>query len=120
MISVAEIEAITGPVRIAESPGRDAHASPGMHPRHYSPRTPLLLVRAGDPAPAGHGAWLRLGREMPTEPHAYAALLYDTLHGLDSQGLDWIAVERPPDTPEWGGVLDRLTRARRRPVSPGS
>ena len=35
----------------------------------------------------------------------------ETLHRLDGEGLDWIAVERPPDTPEWAGVLDRLRRA---------
>jgi L-threonylcarbamoyladenylate synthase len=51
---------------------------------------------------------------MPAEPAAYAAMLYAALHRLDARGLDWIAVERPPDTPEWAGVLDRLTRAANR------
>jgi hypothetical protein len=37
--------------------------------------------------------------------------LYETLHRLDAQHLTGIAVERPPDTPEWAGVLDRLRRA---------
>jgi len=46
-----------------------------------------------------------------TAVRAYAAALYETLHRLDRQGFDWIAVERPPDTPEWAGVLDRLQRA---------
>jgi L-threonylcarbamoyladenylate synthase len=48
---------------------------------------------------------------MPSDPASYAALLYDTLHRLDTQGFDWIAVEPPPDTPEWAGVIDRLRRA---------
>ncbi|MGA7237034.1 MAG: hypothetical protein WBY44_15210 [Bryobacteraceae bacterium] len=30
---------------------------------------------------------------------------------MDQQGLGWIAVERPPATPDWAGVLDRLRRA---------
>jgi L-threonylcarbamoyladenylate synthase len=114
VISLPEIESLIGPVRIAEDSGLDSHASPGMHPRHYSPRTPLLLLATGDMEPAGRGAWLRLGREMPTEPRAYAARLYDALHRLDAAGLDWIAVERPPDAPEWAGVLDRLQRAANR------
>jgi hypothetical protein len=38
-------------------------------------------------------------------------MLYETLHRLDTQGLAWIAVERPPDAPEWAGVIDRLQRA---------
>jgi len=48
---------------------------------------------------------------MPSDPLAYAAALYDTLHRLDQEHLDWIAVEKPPETPEWAGVLDRLRRA---------
>ncbi len=111
VIPLPEIEALIGSVRIAEHVGADAHASPGMHPHHYRPRTPLVLLDAGDSAPAGRGQWLRLGREMPAAPAAYAAALYAELHRLDAQGLDWIAVERPPDTPEWAGVLDRLKRA---------
>ena len=113
-IPLPEIESLIGPVRIAEAgmaPERGAHASPGMHPRHYRPRTPLVLLSAGDSPPIGRGKWLRLGQEMPKEPAAYAAGLYAALHRLDAEGLDWIAVERPPDTPEWAGVLDRLTRA---------
>jgi len=110
VIPLPEIESLIGPVRIAGA-AAGPHASPGMHPQHYRPRTPLVLVARGDPPPAGRGEWLRLGREMPAEPTAYAAVLYAALHRLDAQGLDWIAVERPPATPEWAGVLDRLTRA---------
>ena len=111
VIPLPEIEALIGPVQVAPSPREAPHPAPGMHERHYRPRTPLHLLRNGDPTPEGRGAWLRIGREMPAEPRAYAATLYETLHRLDQQGLDWIAVERPPDTPEWAGVLDRLQRA---------
>ena len=82
-----------------------------MHRRHYRPATPLYLVERGERPPAGCGAWLRIGQEMPADPAAYAAALYETLHRLDAQGVGGIAVERPPDTPEWAGVLDRLRRA---------
>jgi L-threonylcarbamoyladenylate synthase len=82
-----------------------------MNPRHYRPRTPLYLIAACDPTPPGHGARLRLGHEMPADPRAYAAALYRTLHRLDAEGLDWIAVDCPPETPAWAGVLDRLRRA---------
>ncbi len=117
-LPVTEIEALVGPVEIAAAAAAgEPHASPGMHQRHYQPRTPLVLLAAGEAPPAGRGAWLTLGREqpggvrMPADPRAYAALLYQTLHRLDEEGWDWIAVERPPDAPEWLGVLDRLTRA---------
>jgi L-threonylcarbamoyladenylate synthase len=114
VIPLPEIESLIGLVRMADGgafPGLGAHASPGMHPQHYRPRTPLVLLAAGDPPPSGRVGWLRLGREMPAEPAAYAAALYAALHRLDAQGLDWIAVERPPGAPEWAGVIDRLTRA---------
>jgi L-threonylcarbamoyladenylate synthase len=106
VIAVTDLEAIAGPIRIADS--TTPHASPGMHPRHYRPRTPLYL---GEPPSEGRGVSLRLGREMPADPRAYAAALYDTLHRLDQQKFDWIAIEPPPDTPQWAGVLDRLRRA---------
>ena len=87
-----------------------------MHERHYRPATTLYLLQPGDPLPAGRGALLRIGIEMPSDPLAYAASLYGTLHRLDGEAFDWIAVERPPETPEWAGVLDRLRRAARRPL----
>jgi L-threonylcarbamoyladenylate synthase len=114
VIPLAELEAVTGPLHMAQA-GSGAHASPGMHKRHYQPATPLYL---GAPPPGGRGFWLWLtaGREgagmiMPAGARGYAAVLYATLHSLDRQGFDWIAVEPPPDSPEWAGVLDRLRRA---------
>lgn len=111
VIPLPELEALIGPIAIASEPVEGAHASPGMHARHYRPRTPIYLLHAGAETPPGRGAWLRIGREMPRDPRKYAAALYDALHQLDRQGLGWIAVEPPPAAPEWAGVLDRLRRA---------
>jgi L-threonylcarbamoyladenylate synthase len=111
VIPLPEIEALIGPVLIAGTSATGAHASPGMHDRHYRPATRLYLMARGSVAPEGRGALLRIGQEMPADPLAYAAALYETLHRLDAQSLDWIAVEEPPSTPEWAGVLDRLRRA---------
>jgi L-threonylcarbamoyladenylate synthase len=69
------------------------------------------MLAPGQAPPTGHGAFLRLGHEMPADPLGYAAALYETLHRLDAQHLNWIAVEQPPDLPEWAGVLDRLRHA---------
>jgi len=102
MISQPEIESVIGPVEV----GAGAE-SPGQHPRHYSPRTRVVL---GDAPDAGRG--VRLDRKvMPQDPAQYAERLYRELHELDAQGYDWIAIEMPPDTPEWAGVRDRLMRA---------
>jgi L-threonylcarbamoyladenylate synthase len=110
-IPLPEIEELIGHVDVAPAPIAEPHSAPGMHARHYRPQTPLYLLVPGAPAPPGQGIWLRLGHEMPADPGAYAACLYETLHRLDHQGFDWIAVESPPDGPEWAGVLDRLKRA---------
>jgi L-threonylcarbamoyladenylate synthase len=111
VIPLTEIEALIGRVLSAPDPAGGAHASPGQHPRHYRPVTPLYLVERGERPPQGCGAWLRIGQEMPADPAEYAAVLYETLHRLDAKRVGGIAVERPPDTPEWAGVLDRLRRA---------
>ena len=122
MISAAQIEAVIGSIEIAGAQSGGAHAAPGMHARHYRPKTPLILVKQTDLPTSGHGAYLFLTRslaekqvgkiiQMPSEADQYAATLYETLHLLDESGFDWIAVEQPPETPEWAGILDRLRRA---------
>jgi L-threonylcarbamoyladenylate synthase len=108
VISITELEALIGPILQAAAPAEGAHAAPGMHARHYRPATPLYLDEISR---EGKGIVLRMGKEMPADPRAYAAALYETLHRLDAQALDWIAIEPPPDTPEWAGILDRLRRA---------
>ena len=113
IIPITEMEALIGPIAAAADPGEGSHASPGMSSRHYRPATPLYLVNPGEQPPELCEAWLRMGHEMPADPAAYAALLYETLHRLDARHLRAIAVECPPDTPEWAGVLDRLRRAAR-------
>lgn len=114
MIGQDEIEALIGPVeRITSAEG--AHPAPGLHARHYSPDTRLLLVRDHRIPETGRGVYVSTEGDadyrMPSEPRGYAAALYATLHELDQRGLDWIAVEWPPDQPAWAGIRDRLTRA---------
>src|SRR5208282_558093 len=97
----------------------DAHRSPGQHKKHYSPRTRVLLVSRGHLPREGCGAYLWLAynaraafkQRMPQSADDYATQLYATLHELDRQSFDWIAVELPPDEPEWVPIRDRLTRA---------
>ncbi len=119
-ISRAQIEELIGLINVLSSVVEGPHASPGQHPKHYSPRTKLLLVRNGEVPTSGRGAYLELFHpsvgeariiRMPGSPEPYASALYRTLHELDGQNLDWIAVEQPPSTPEWEAVLDRLRRA---------
>jgi L-threonylcarbamoyladenylate synthase len=120
-ISRAEIESVIGPVTTAPKTPEGPHPSPGMHPRHYSPRNRLLLVEKGEVPSQGSGIYLQHRHTpsrndieiiaMPATATGYAAVLYDKLHQADAHTLDWIAVDCPPHTPDWEAVHDRLTRA---------
>ncbi len=108
-----------GEIQQAAAVAGESHPAPGMHARHYSPRTRLLLVAGPDDLPDRHGAYIWRKKagltarslRMPTDAASYAARLYSALHELDHEGWPWIAVEAPPDTPKWAGILDRLRRA---------
>jgi L-threonylcarbamoyladenylate synthase len=106
-------------VRRVADPGAGAHPAPGMHLRHYSPRTPLVVVDGR--LPAGRVAYVWWSRplpasksvQMPPDAGRFAAALYATLHALDGEGFDAIAVERLPAGAVWEGIADRLRRAGR-------
>jgi L-threonylcarbamoyladenylate synthase len=114
MIALGEIERAIAPE--GES---GAHPSPGMAARHYSPRTPLMIVSTPREMPDRSGAyvwWNTSGLtarsiRMPDDPVAYARRLYGVLHDLDQENWPWIAVEAPPDTSGWAAIADRLKRA---------
>jgi L-threonylcarbamoyladenylate synthase len=111
MLSLGQLE------QAAETEG--AHASPGMHPRHYSPKTRLLLVASPESLPDRRGAYLWWNTSgltarsirMPEDPFAFARRLYSVLHQLDSEGWPWIAVEDLPQDSAWAAIRDRLDRA---------
>ncbi len=110
MISQAELESVTGLdwEREVDRPHlTEAAESPGLHPRHYAPQTPFYLLAAGVSPRAGRGRIIK----MPTQSREYASRLYAELHQADKEGWDWIAIEKPPETDEWAGILDRLKRA---------
>jgi len=116
MISQAELETATGISweREVDRPHLSEPAeSPGLHLRHYSPRTPFFILDSGEALPNGHGRVL----DLPHAPESYARSLYAQLHEADAEGWDWIAVTTPPMSPEWDGILDRLKRAAARYVS---
>jgi L-threonylcarbamoyladenylate synthase len=120
-ISRAELEAVIGPVELAGDVGAGAHPAPGMHARHYSPRTALHLTTNGKLPEEGRGIYLQHSHradrpnvasiQMPTAAADYAAALYGKLHEADEANVEWIVVDMPPSAPEWEAVLDRLRRA---------
>ena len=115
MVTQAQIEALIGSVELGPRVEDGAQASPGRRRTHYSPRTRLVLLKPGAPLPPGRGIRLVRGAagpgSMPQDAAAYAAVLYDTLHRLDREGWDWIAIDELPPSPEWAAIRDRLWRA---------
>ena len=73
MLSREDIESVIGPIGLGTTPAAGAHASPGMHSKHYSPRTPLYLLARAAPPAAGRGVILRRGGNMPDSPREFAA-----------------------------------------------
>lgn len=109
-----------GPVVVAE-PG--ALPVPGSSPRHYAPRTPVLLVERerlaeagpGDAvlsiAPAPTGVQAAALRTLPADPAGYGRALYATLRELDRAGHARLLVQRPPAGEAWLAIANRLERA---------
>ena len=107
------------PIEVGEETPRE---SPGQAPRHYAPRTPLVVApRAEAIARAARGDALVVFGDaprspaelhaLPRDPAAAGAALYALLHDLDRAGHARILVEAPPDEPGWEAVADRLRRA---------
>ena len=122
MIARHRIEAVIGPLdgAGASDAGESmAHPSPGMHPRHYSPRTPLLIAADEDPVPSGRVVrlwWKRepaegQGIQLPSDAAGYAREFYRALHLADECRSRYIVVEAPPKGEEWEAIWDRLRRA---------
>lgn len=88
--------------------------SPGMYPRHYSPRSPLRIVESLGARDAGITLKVPqnpLQIRLPSEPVAYASELYATLHLLDRCKPPEILVEAPPTSQDWAAIWDRLRKA---------
>jgi L-threonylcarbamoyladenylate synthase len=52
-----------------------------------------------------------LVQPMPLDAASTAHELFAVLRDLDTQGVQEIWIETPPESPEWDGVRDRLQRA---------
>jgi L-threonylcarbamoyladenylate synthase len=109
-----QIESVYGASISQVAPSGAVRRSPGMHPRHYAPRTKLILVDALEPGQAGLTMDPPMSENqvpMSNMPGAYAQGLYSALRRLDMMNLDAIYVQSPPDTEEWEAVHDRLNKA---------
>jgi len=129
------LAAVIGEVRRTKGEERSAKGlpSPGLLRKHYAPKSKLVVLSWTDdedlrshlalltshfslchiiahhhiPSPKGFG---RVS-VLPHDPAAFARALYAELHRCDEAGAGLIAVEAPPETPEWWAIADRLGKA---------
>ncbi len=131
MIHTESLVAVTGQLDQGTQAG--TLRSPGLLPKHYSPRAKLMiwhwqddqelrgrLARLRCPARQIHViAHSRIpsaevaGRVsiIPHDAEAFARAIYAELHHCDAEGAQLIVVEQLPDEPAWHGIADRLRRA---------
>ncbi len=98
--------------------------SPGNLPLHYAPKTPMEVFLAETPWRARIAQLKSQGKRMGCLPNSgenqpiqgfdnpwtWEQFLYQRLHDLDGQGLDFLVVWVPGQGEAWEGVLDRLRR----------
>ncbi len=108
MIGKEELEAFLGEPILLPSEKTTVRV-PGLLASHYAPRTPLKLI--GRHELDQFVMTKHVFIPCDTQPDVYAHELYAALRKADTEGVDVILVERPPQTSEWAAVLDRLARA---------
>jgi L-threonylcarbamoyladenylate synthase len=136
MIHAESLAVVCGEIQNPESRSRKPEASlhsPGLLPKHYSPKAKLLVLDWKDDAHLqsqlstfnfqlstcfviAHAKIPASGQfadvsVMPHDAAAFARALYAELHRGDEAGAELIVVEAPPEAPEWSGIADRLRRA---------
>jgi L-threonylcarbamoyladenylate synthase len=128
-LTLEDIEAVIGPVSIPNPDARpelSAQHSPGRLPKHYAPRTPLIIQTANAvEVKAGTRIGL-LAFSTPLDVSDFAAVevlsanrnlieaathFFAALRRLDAAGVDQIIAESFPDEGLGRALNDRLRRA---------
>ena len=108
MLSQFELETFLGEPVLLPSEKTTVRA-PGLLASHYAPRTPLKLIDRKECEQFAGQRTIFIPCDIPAA--AYAHELYAKLRAADQGGYDLILVERPPASPEWAAIYDRLSRA---------
>jgi L-threonylcarbamoyladenylate synthase len=127
-VALEEIESIIGSVEIGSIEGREPSA-PGMLPKHYAPRTPILMSWRRQDLDSYKGkkiGLLAFQKPDPFPPFDHievlsktgdlreaAANLFAAMRRLDSLNLDLILTETVPEIGLGRAIMDRLRRASR-------
>jgi len=127
-LAVEKIEALIGPISRRHSSGGSSEA-PGMQRKHYSPGTPLFLIKSPSDVPdkkRRNSALICFGEPGGSEKRGFAqirilsadcefrsaaSLLFSTLSELDRLGLDGIYAVPAEERGLGIAINDRLRRA---------
>jgi L-threonylcarbamoyladenylate synthase len=125
-VSLEEIETVIGKVEI-NSMGEGRPSAPGMLPRHYAPRTPIVLDWSEESLDSYKGrkigllAFKKPDKSLGVDHievlskegdlREAAANLFAAIRRLDALGLGLILAETVPEIGLGRAVMDRLRRA---------
>ncbi len=127
-IAREDIEALIGPLATSSTPmgeNGEAMSAPGTCKRHYSPDTPIQfadeavipddcrvgLIAFGPRKGRRQGFVKMVNLSEAGDLHEAASHLYAALRQMDLCGLDFVVVERIPETGLGLAINDRLRRA---------
>lgn len=121
-VSKEEIEKEIGPVELFDPLLKkdEALISPGLLEKHYAPESKVFLLSKEEilnwkDKNSGLLTYsfsdIRFSNQinLPDSPKEYAASLYSALYNLENCGQT-ILIEKPPLSPEWTAILNRLSR----------
>jgi len=128
-VPLEEVESVIGTVSVG-SVNKEKPSAPGMLPKHYAPRTPILLDWSEkDVAKYGNRkvGLLTFHKISPSlkfsqvevlsekgDLREAAANLFSAIRRLDDSGLDLILAEPVPEVGLGRAIMDRLRRASHR------
>ncbi|MBU2219141.1 threonylcarbamoyl-AMP synthase [Patescibacteria group bacterium] len=124
-LPLEEIEKVIG--KVARKSKRKKIQSPGQLARHYSPKTPLKIIKSSDQIPHNENIGILLFQKPAVKINAQAveilsengdlreaaANLFSALHRLDESGVKIIYAEPVPEFGLGQAIMDRLRRASR-------
>lgn len=129
-LPLEDLEAVIGPIDLptpGEHPSAAAQPAPGMLPRHYAPRTPLIIAGPTAPLPDGKQVALLTFTTPPDslrqkcaalevlspagDLREAAAAFFAALRRLDRPDIDLIVAHPFPETGLGRALNDRLHRA---------
>jgi len=125
-ISLEEVESVIGKIEVSPL-HEDKPPAPGIFPRHYAPRTPIVLGwKEKKRDPCRHQSVGLLAFQEPTrhlkcnaieilskkgDLREAAANLFSAIRRLDALNLDLIVAEPLPEVGLGRAIMDRLRRA---------